>query len=87
MLRLLHALVKVAIAALVVGTILAHFGITLNALAAELGVSPERIGERVGELMREGIAWAAPNLALGLVVIVPVWLLVYILRPRGQNSD
>ena len=83
MFRLLHALVKIAIAALVVGTILAHFGITMDALAAELGVSPER----VGELMRAGIACVAPNLALGLVVIVPVWLLVYILRPRGQSSD
>jgi len=83
MFRLLHALVKIAIAALVVGTILAHFGITMDALAVELGVSPER----VGKLMRAGIAWVAPNLALGLVVIVPVWLLVYILRPRGQGSD
>jgi hypothetical protein len=83
MLRLLHAVVKIAIAALVVGTILAHFGITIETVAAEIGVSPGRIGE----FMRQGIAWAAPNLALGLVVIVPVWLLVYILRPRGQNSD
>jgi hypothetical protein len=75
--------VKIAIAALVVGTILAHFGITIETVAAEIGVSPGR----VDEFMRQGIAWAAPNLALGLVVIVPVWLLVYILRPRGQNSD
>ena len=71
MLRLLHAVVKIAIAALVVGTILAHFGITIETVAAEIGVSPGR----VGEFMRQGIAWAAPNLALGLVVIVPVWLL------------
>jgi hypothetical protein len=71
MLRLLHTLVKIVVAALIVGTILTHFGITIEALAAELGVSPER----VGELMRQGIAWALPNLVLGLVVIVPLWFI------------
>ena len=80
MLRLLHTLVKIVVAALIVGTILTHFGITIEALAAELGVSPER----VGELMRQGIAWALPNLVLGLV---PLWFIVSIIRPRDQSSD
>jgi hypothetical protein len=83
MLRLLHTLVKIVVAALIVGTILTHFGITIEALAAELGVSPER----VGELMRQGIAWALPNLVVGLVVIVPLWFIVSIIRPRDQSSD
>ena len=83
MLRVLHTLVKIVVAALIVGTILAHFGITIEALAAELGVSPER----VGELMGQGVAWALPNLVLGLVVIVPLWFIVSIIRPRDQSSD
>lgn len=83
MVKVLHAVVKVAIAALVVGTILAHFGITIEALANEFGVSTARFGE----LLRHGIAWILPNLVLGLVVIVPLWCLVYIIRPRGQSSD
>lgn len=83
LLRLLHTLVKIVVAALIVGTILTHFGITIEALAAELGVSPER----VGELMRQGIAWALPNLVVGLVVIVPLWFIVSIIRPHDQSSD
>lgn len=83
MLRLLHTVVKIALASLIVGTILSHFGITIEALSTELGVSPERIGD----LVRQGFAWAAPNLVLGLVVIIPLWFLVYILRPPGQSSD
>lgn len=83
MVRLLHTVVKIAIASLIVGTILAHFGITLEALASEVGVSPERIGD----LVRQGLAWAGPNLALGLVVIVPLWFILYILRPPGHSSD
>jgi hypothetical protein len=37
--------------------------------------------------MRQGIAWALPNLVLGLVVIVPLWFIVSIIRPRDQSSD
>lgn len=83
MVRLLHTVVKIAVASLIVGTILGHFGITIEALGTELGISPERIKE----LIRQGVAWALPNLVLGLVVIIPLWFLLYILRPPGQSSD
>lgn len=83
MVRLLHTVVKIAVAALIVGTILAHFGITLDTLGNELGISTERIRE----LVRQGVAWALPNLVLGLVVIIPLWFLLYILRPPGQSSE
>jgi hypothetical protein len=83
MVRLLHTVVKIAVASLIVGTILGHFGITIEALSTELGISPERISE----LIRQGVAWALPNLVLGLVVIIPLWFLLFILRPPGQSSD
>lgn len=83
MVRVLHTVVKIAVAALIVGTILAHFGITLDTLGRELGISTERISE----LVRQGVAWALPNLVLGLVVIIPLWFIVYILRPPGQSSE
>ena len=79
----LHTLVKIVIASLIVGTILGHFGITLDTLTREIGLSPESIED----LVRRGVAWALPNLLLGSVVIVPIWFLIYILRPPGQSSD
>jgi H+/Cl- antiporter ClcA len=81
--RLLSTLVKVAVASLIVGTILAHFGITADQILADLGLTPERIAE----LMRQGFAWALPNLLLGSLIIVPVWLLVYLFRPPGRPSE
>jgi hypothetical protein len=81
--RLLHTLVKVAIAALIVGTILAHFGITVEALAVEFGISSERFAA----MLADGFAWALPKLVLGLVVILPLWALVHIVRPSKQSSD
>jgi hypothetical protein len=80
---LLHTLVKVAVASLIVGTILAHFGISAEQLVKEFGLSFERIEE----LARRGLAWALPNLLLGAMVIVPVWFLLYLFRPPGKSSE
>ncbi|MFD2182320.1 DUF6460 domain-containing protein [Rhodoplanes azumiensis] len=81
--RVLHTVAKIAVASLIVGTVLAHFGITLDALVGELGVSPERLEQAV----RRAVAVVLPNLLLGAVIIVPIWALIYILRPPGQSSE
>jgi hypothetical protein len=84
---MLHAtfrtLVKIAVASLVVGTILAHFGITAEQVMRELGLS----AERVEDYARAGFAWAWPNVLLGALVIVPIWFLVYLLRPPGGQGS
>jgi len=81
--RLTRTMVKVVIASLIVGTILAHFGITANELMAAAGFSSERIED----LARKGVAWALPNLLLGALVIVPIWFLLYLFRPPGESRD
>ncbi len=79
----LRTLVKIALASLVVGTIMAHFGITPQQVIAATGLS----ATRVEELARQGFAWVWPNVALGAMVIVPVWFLVYLLRPPGPSRS
>jgi hypothetical protein len=81
--RLFSTLVKVAVASLIVGTVLAHFGITADQLLKDFGITPERLVE----LLRQGFAWALPNMLLGSLIIVPVWLLVFLFRPPGQRSE
>ena len=81
--RLTRTLVKVLIASLIVGTILDHFGITIDQLIKTSGLSPDHIGE----LARAGFAWGLPNLALGALVIVPVWFVLYLFRPPGERRD
>jgi hypothetical protein len=80
---LLRTLVKVLVASLIVGTILAHFGITTDQLMKDFGLS----GERVAELGQRALAWALPNLLLGSLVIVPIWLLVFLFRPPGARGN
>ncbi len=80
---LVRTLVKVAVASLIVGTILAHFGITSDKVIAEFGLS----ADRVTEIGRRTLEWALPNVLLGSLVIIPIWFLVYLFRPPGARSD
>lgn len=43
----------------------------------EMGMTPENVMAQV----HRGIEWALPNIILGSMVIVPVWLVVYLFRP------
>jgi hypothetical protein len=79
----LRTFAKVAVASLVVGTILAHFGITADQLMREVGLSTDR----VEDYARAGFAWAWPNVLLGALVIVPIWFVVFLFRPPGQSSS
>ena len=81
--RFLRTLVKVAVASLIVGTILAHFGITIDILIKETGFSTEH----VEDLVRRGLAWAMPNILLGSLIIVPLWFIAFLLRPPRQKSE
>ena len=80
---ILRTLLKVAVASLVLGTVLAHFGITAEQLVSMTGLSADQIEDYA----RQGIAWALPNVLLGAVVIVPVWFLVCLFRPPRQSRS
>ena len=79
--RFISTLVKVAVASLIVGTILDHFGLSAGVLLKEIGLTPERLAE----LARHGLAWALPNVLLGALIIVPIWFVVYLFRPPGHE--
>ena len=80
---LVRTLVKILVASLIVGTILAHFGITAEVIMKEFGLS----AERVTDLTHKALAWALPNLLLGALVIVPIWFLIYLFRPPGPRGN
>ena len=70
-------------ASLIVGTVLAHFGITADQILKDVGITPERLAE----LARQAFAWALPNLLLGSLIIVPVWFVAFLFRPPGERRE
>jgi len=80
---LIRTLVKVVVASLIVGTILSHFGITAERLIKDFGLSYERMED----MARRGLSWAAPNLLVGAMVILPVWFVLYLFRPPGGSRQ
>jgi hypothetical protein len=77
LLRLLSSTVKIAIASLIVGVFLSYADISPQQVLIELGMTPDEI---ISYLAR-GVNWAIPNLILGAIVTVPVWLIIYLFRP------
>jgi len=80
MIRFLSTLVKIAIASLITGVVLARLDLSAEQILLEVGMTPEK----VISLLEKGFQWAIPNIILGSMVIIPIWLVVYLFRPpRG----
>ena len=78
--QLISTVFKITLASLLVGAALSALDISAADLLAEVGMTPER----VMELLTSGLEWAVPNIVLGSMIIVPVWLVVFLFRPpRG----
>ena len=60
--RLFASLVKVAVASLIVGTVLAHFGITADQVLKDMGVTPERLSEMARQALTVPMAVALRSL-------------------------
>ena len=80
MLRFFSAIGKIAIISLATGAGLSLFDLSAADILTEFGMTPEN----ALAVMEQGARWAVPNLVLGSMVIVPIWLVVLLLRPpRG----
>lgn len=77
MFRFLSTILKIAIASLVTGVVLARMNLSADEILLELGLTPDR----VMRMLEQGATWAIPNIVLGSLVVIPVWLVVYLFRP------
>ncbi|MFK7902960.1 MAG: DUF6460 domain-containing protein [Nitratireductor sp.] len=77
MYQLVSTAIKILVASLATGLILQKLNLSAEEILLELGLTPER----VMEIITNSITWAVPNIILGSIVILPVWLVVYLFRP------
>ncbi len=68
---------KIALASLAVGVVLSSLNVTAEQVLMDLGLTPDEIIE----WMSRGVDWAMPNILLGSIIIIPVWIIVYLFRP------
>ncbi|PCI04001.1 MAG: hypothetical protein COB78_06540 [Hyphomicrobiales bacterium] len=80
MIRMFSTFIKIALASLIAGMVLTKLNLSAEQILLEIGMTPEK----VMAMLERGFKWAIPNVILGSMVIVPVWLVVYLFRPpRG----
>jgi Family of unknown function (DUF6460) len=51
-------------------------------LLEKVGVTPQA----ALQLAQRGAYWALPNIVLGSMIIVPAWIVIYLLRPPGKDG-
>lgn len=79
--RLVMSVVKIALASLLVGVALAAVNITPEQILKDVGLTPDQLIDYA----RRGVRWAVPHVILGAFVTVPIWLVIYLLRPPGGD--
>ncbi len=75
----LSGLIKFAIASVAIGAALSAMDISAAEVLSDLGMTPEKV--RV--LLSGAVDWALPHFILGAMVIVPIWLVLFLLKPPG----
>jgi hypothetical protein len=76
----LSGLSKIAAVSLLTGAALSAVDISAEDILARVGLTPDL----VLDLLQRGVAWAIPNIILGSMIVLPLWLVVFLLRPpRG----
>ena len=75
--RLLSMVIKIVLVSLLVGVALSSLNITATQVLQDFGMTPDQIVNYA----RRGVRWALPNIILGALITVPIWLVMYLLRP------
>ncbi len=74
---LVSILWRLAVVSAAIAVILHFLGTDATEVLSQINATPADIGA----LIARGWALALPNLMLGIVVIVPLWLIIFMMRP------
>lgn len=74
--------VQLIVWSIIVGVIFSALGITPFNIVERLGL----LARRISELGFDAVHWALQYLALGAIVVVPIWFIMQVLRRRGDGS-
>ncbi|MEM8796922.1 MAG: hypothetical protein AAGE61_15265 [Pseudomonadota bacterium] len=78
MVEFLSLALRISIASLALGMVLSYFDITFEKTASAFGMDPSEVDIHFYDMM----AWAFPAMVQGALVIVPLWCLFFLLKPK-----
>lgn len=78
----LAALVKFTIASVAIGATLSVLDIRAADVLTDMGVTPDKM--RI--VLSDAVDWALPHFMLGAMVIIPIWLVLFLLKPPSINK-
>lgn len=79
--RFISGAIKILLISFLVGLALSSLNITAAQILQDFGLTPKEIMDYA----RRGVRWALPHIILGALITVPIWLVMYLLRPpRGD---
>lgn len=77
MYQFLSTVFKIAVISLLVGAALSFINVSAEDILGSVGLSPVQLWIYLLDFWD----WAVPNMILGAFIVVPVWVVVYLLRP------
>ncbi len=73
----LSTAIKFILVAVLIGAVLNEFDISANEVLTDIGFTPQHIMA----IFREGVDWALPHFLLGALVLIPIWVVIFLLKP------
>jgi hypothetical protein len=81
---ILSTVFKLFIASLLVGLVMHWFGITPRSLVVDFGATVQRLFATLASF----VGWAAEYVLYGACIVVPIWLIVFLLdRAKGRRGS
>nr|WP_321445299.1 hypothetical protein [uncultured Cohaesibacter sp.] len=81
--RMLSNLGKALLASLVTGTVLTFLGITTKDIFPGMSSYIDQLTDALELTINWLVIWAVPNTLVGMVVIMPIWLVLTLFGPKG----
>ncbi len=78
----ISTLFKFALVSVILGAVLNAFDISAASVLKDMGLTVDN----VSKLVSRAFEWALPHFVLGAIVIIPVWIVIYLLRPPGMRK-
>ncbi|WP_316861430.1 hypothetical protein [uncultured Cohaesibacter sp.] len=79
---MLSGLGKALLASLITGTVLTFLGISSRDIFPGMSIYIDQLTDAVELTINWIVIWAVPNTLVGMVIIVPIWIILVLFGPR-----